>query len=70
MKIAEDLQKYLDENIEDLATNHIEAYKDRYIGYTVDKLETDLSINYDDRCDIENLFRHASRQMQKREMEE
>lgn len=48
MKIAEDLQKYIDENIEDIATNHIEAYKDRYIGYTVDKLETDLSINYDD----------------------
>ena len=32
MKIAEDLQKYLDENIEDIATSHIEAYKDRYTG--------------------------------------
>ena len=69
MKIAEDLQKYLDENIEDLATNHIEAYKDRYIGYTVDKLETDLSINYDDSCDIENVESEIGRELDNDEVE-
>ena len=63
MKIAEDLQKYLDENIEDIATSHIEAYKDRYIGYTVDRLEIDLSINYDDSCEIENVEREIGREL-------
>lgn len=69
MKIAEDLQKYIDENIEDIATNHIEAYKDRYIGYTVDKLETDLSINYDDSCEIENVEGEIGRELDDDEVE-
>ena len=69
MKIAEDLQEYLDKNIEDMAINHIEAHKDRYIGYTVNKLETDLSINYDDSCDIEGVESEIGRELDNDEVE-
>ena len=54
MEIAKDFQEYLDKNLESIAESHIEAWKERYIGYTIQRLESDLDINHDDSLEIES----------------
>ncbi len=69
MELADDFQEYLDNNLEDMAESHIEAYKDRYSGYTIGRLESDLDINYDDSCEIENIENALDRQLDGDEVE-
>lgn len=44
----------LDYDFERLAEEHIQVWKDRYLGMTRNEVITDLSINYDWSIELEN----------------
>ena len=69
MRIKKDLKNYLDENLKDIATSHIESWKDRYFGYSILKLKLDLQLNHDDRADIESIENELGRKLQDHEKE-
>lgn len=53
MKLKADFKNFLYENIEGMAESHIEAWKDRYFGYSIQRLKTDLTINHDVSLELE-----------------
>ncbi len=54
MKIKKDLKDYLNNSLEGMAESHLDAWKDRYFGYTKKRLEWDLELNHDDSLEIES----------------
>ncbi len=54
MRIKKDLKNYLRNNLEGMAESHLDAWKDRYFGYTKKRLAWDLELNHDDSLEIEN----------------
>lgn len=69
MRIKQDLKNYLNGNLEDMAESHLDAWKERYFGYTKRKLAFDLEINHDDSLEIENTEWHLQRQLSDGEKE-
>ena len=45
--------EYIEQNLNDLADDHIETWKDRYWRKSLAEIESDLQINYDFSADIE-----------------
>ena len=45
--------EYIEQNLNDLADNHIETWKDRYWRKSLAKIESDLRMNFDFSADIE-----------------
>lgn len=63
IEIAGDLQAYIDKYIESVAESHLEAWKERYFGYTKERLEYDLSVNHDDSLEIESAEYELKREL-------
>lgn len=53
MRIKKDLKEFLQNNLYGMAESHLECWKDRYFGYTKQRLEFDLNVNHDDSLEIE-----------------
>lgn len=54
MRIKKDLKEFLQNNLYGMAESHLDDWKNRYFGYTKQKLEFDLDFNHDDSLEIEN----------------
>ena len=53
--MKEDLKKFLDDSLEDMADAHIEAWKERYWRKSLESIEYDLLVNHDDSGEIETI---------------
>lgn len=50
--VSAEVKKYMQENGQDMAESHIEAWKDRYLFIGLKQLKTDLYANHDPSVEI------------------
>lgn len=48
-----DFKEFIDEEIDNMAENHIELWAERYARQTLENIEYDLRVNHDISCEIE-----------------
>lgn len=51
--IHQDFIKAVQQNLGNMATNHLEAWKDRYLTISLEGLQTDMYCNHDPSLEIE-----------------
>ena len=52
-EVADDLQNYIDEYLEEIAESHLDVWKNRYVRKKVEDVVFDLRVNHDKSADIE-----------------
>ena len=60
-RIKKDLQKYLQDNLQDLADEHLDMWADRYAKMGIKAVAYDLSVNYDFSADFESVEQEIGR---------
>ena len=62
-KVSAEVKNYVAENINDMAENHIEGWKDRYFRKSKKDIAFDLSVNHDPSCEIERIEEDLKREL-------
>lgn len=55
--------EYIEQNLNDIADDHIETWKDRYWRKSLAEIESDLQIAYDFSADIESVETAIEREL-------
>ena len=69
-KIGEDLKSLITETISDTATNHLEAWAERYANYQrISQVRFDLNVNHDNSLEIEYAQEKLERELNIKEVD-
>lgn len=63
MKIMEDLQEVLKNNLEGMAESHVDCWKERYGRKPKKEIKYDLEVNHDPSLEIENVEEALGRKL-------
>lgn len=67
--IGEDLQLWMDDNLENKAESHLDAWSERYANYDKEDLMHDLSANHDSSLEIEDAEEELQRELTSEEVD-
>lgn len=68
--MKKDLRELLNNELEDMAENHIEAWKERYWRKSPDDIKFDLEVNHDDSLEMEFVKERLGRELSDKEIKE